>query len=62
MSALFNGYDIVVPADRVDAFTREDHERGLEYLAETYGAAITTAEELVDEWKAAAKTPAKADD
>lgn len=61
-SAFFHGYDIVVPADCVDAFTREDHERGLEYLEGAYGAEVTTAEALVGEWEAATRAVAGADD
>lgn len=50
-SAFFNGYDVVVPEDCVDAFSEEDHERGLEYLADVYEADIVTADELVAEWE-----------
>jgi nicotinamidase-related amidase len=49
-SAFFNGYDVAVPADCVDAFSEDEHQQGLEYLEEVYGAEITTAADLADEW------------
>ncbi|MGM0592360.1 MAG: cysteine hydrolase family protein [Halobacteriota archaeon] len=49
-SALFRGYDIVVPTDCVNAFSEEDHLGGLDYLEEVYHAELTTASELADEW------------
>lgn len=49
-TAFFNGYDIAVPEDCVDAFTEEDHEGGLEYLEKVYNAEITTAADLIAEW------------
>ena len=53
-SGFFNGYEIVVPEDCVDAFTEEEHERGVDYLERVYNAEVTTAEALVAEWKARA--------
>lgn len=49
-TAFFNGYDIAVPEDAVDAFTEEEHQNGLEYLERVYDADVTTAAALVDEW------------
>lgn len=51
-SAFFNGYDIAVPEDCVDAFTEEEHQQGLEYLEYVYDAELTTADALVAEWTA----------
>lgn len=49
-SALFRGYEIIIPRDCVDAFTEEDHEKGLEYLKQVYAARITSSRELRTEW------------
>ena len=49
-SAFFRGYDIAVPKDCVNAFDEEAHQNGLEYLEEVYGATITSADELIEEW------------
>ena len=49
-SALFRGYEIVVPDDCVDAFTEEEHLDGLDYLRRVYGAEITRADALIDTW------------
>jgi nicotinamidase-related amidase len=53
-SAFFRGYDVLVPEDCVDAFSEDDHERGLDYLEDVYGAEISTAADVVDEWNDAA--------
>ena len=53
-TGFFNGYDIVVPADCVDAFSAEEHERGLDYLERVYAAEITDTAELIGEWDEAA--------
>jgi len=50
-SAFYRGYRIVVPRDGVEAFTRKDHEEGLEYLREVYGAEITTVDELIQKFQ-----------
>ena len=62
--AFFRGYDVAVPEDGVDAFTEEDHQQGVEYLDEVYGAEITTADEVIDDWASAAadETAAEATD
>ncbi len=50
--AFFRGYDIVVPENCVEAFSEEDHRRGLEYLRDVYNVDITTADELIEGWQA----------
>lgn len=44
------GYHVVVPTDCVESFTQADFESGVKYLKETYGARITTADELIEEF------------
>ncbi|MFX1563570.1 MAG: cysteine hydrolase family protein [Promethearchaeota archaeon] len=47
--AFFRGYKIIIPKDGVDSFTKEDHESGLAYIKEYYGATVTdTANVLKD--------------
>ena len=41
------GYDIIVPTDGIEAFTEEDHLRGLYYLVEVYAAKLTTIDEIL---------------
>jgi len=50
-SAFYRGYKIVVPHDGVEAFTRKDHEEGLKYLNDVYGAEIKTVNEVIGEFK-----------
>lgn len=50
--AFHRGYRVVIPEDCVDAFTEEDHQSGLSYLREVYGARITDSEGLAREWSA----------
>jgi nicotinamidase-related amidase len=50
--AFFRGYDITVLEDGCDAFAQEDHEAGLVYLKEVYGAEVRTTEELISDWQA----------
>jgi nicotinamidase-related amidase len=45
--ALIRGYDIVVPKDAVCAFEGVSEEDALEYLTQTYGAQVTTVDELI---------------
>ncbi|MEM2908387.1 MAG: isochorismatase family cysteine hydrolase [Candidatus Hadarchaeales archaeon] len=45
--AFYRGYGIFVPSDCVEAFTREDHERALEYMRRVYGAKIVSSDELI---------------
>jgi nicotinamidase-related amidase len=54
-SAFFNGYEVAVPADCADAFSEDEHERGLAYLDYVYDAEITTAADVVGEWASAAR-------
>jgi nicotinamidase-related amidase len=48
--AFFRGYDITVVEDGCQAFEEEDHQSGLEYMEEVYGADVRTTDEIVDEW------------
>ena len=41
------GLEIIVPTDGVEAFTDADHEGGLEYLRQVYGASTPTISELL---------------
>ena len=45
--AFFRGYRITVAKDGVEAFTKEDHEQGLEYLRNIYSAKILTVDEII---------------
>ena len=45
--ALIRGFDIVVPSDAVCAFEGVDEDDALEYLEKTYGARVTTVDELI---------------
>jgi nicotinamidase-related amidase len=44
------GYAVTVATDCTDAFTAEDYESGLKYLAEVYGARLVESEELAAEF------------
>ena len=44
--ALIRGYEITVPKDAVCAFEGVSEEDALEYLKSTYGATVTTVDEL----------------
>jgi len=46
--AFFRGYKIIVPEDGVDAFTEEDHIKGLEYLKMCYKAEVFPMDELIE--------------
>jgi len=46
--AFFRGYNIIIPEDCVEAFTKEDHESGIKYLEKIYGAKITSSKELIE--------------
>lgn len=52
-SAFYRGYKIVVPRDGVEAFTCKDHEEGLKYLEDVYGAKVKTVDEVIEEFKKA---------
>ena len=45
--ALIRGYEITIPRDAVCAFEGVSEEDALEYLKATYGATVTTVDELV---------------
>jgi nicotinamidase-related amidase len=60
--AFFRGYDVVVPDDCVEAFSEEDHERGLRYLADVYDAEIATADELEAKWRRGASAASASSD
>jgi nicotinamidase-related amidase len=45
--ALIRGYEITVPRDAVCAFEGVDEDDALEYLKATYGATVTTVDQLV---------------
>ena len=45
--AFTRGYNIIIPEDAVNAFTKEDHESGLSYIKHHYGAQITRTSEIV---------------
>lgn len=44
--AFYWGYNIIVPQDCTDAFTKEEYLYGLQYLKATYGAIITDSETI----------------
>jgi nicotinamidase-related amidase len=46
--ALIRGYEITIPRFAVCAFEGVDEEEALEYLKATYGANVTTVDELVE--------------
>ena len=45
--ALIRGYEITIPRDAVCGFEGVDEDDALEYLKATYGATVTTVDELV---------------
>ena len=45
--AFIRGYNIIIPEDAVNAFTKEDHESGLFYIKNHYGAQILRTSEIV---------------
>lgn len=47
--AFFRGYKIIVAKDGVEAFTEKEHEEGLKYLENVYGAELKTVDEIVKE-------------
>jgi nicotinamidase-related amidase len=47
--AFFRGYQIVIAQDGVEAFTVEDHERGLKYLEYVYNAKIMKTNAIIQE-------------
>jgi nicotinamidase-related amidase len=45
--AFTRGYNIIIPEDAVNAFTKEDHEVGLSYIKNHYGAQIMRTSEII---------------
>ena len=45
--AFIRGYNIVIPEDAVNAFTKEDHESGLSYIKNNYGAQLMRTSEII---------------
>ena len=45
--AFTKGYNIIIPEDAVNAFTKEDHESGLSYIRSHYGAQIMRTSEII---------------
>lgn len=45
--AFTRGYKIIIPEDAVNAFTKADHESGLSYIKDNYGAQIMGTSEIV---------------
>jgi nicotinamidase-related amidase len=45
--AFIRGYNIIIPEDAVNAFTKEDQESGLAYIKDNYGAKIMQTSEIV---------------
>lgn len=48
--AFVRGLEVVVAEDGVDAFTKEDHESGLKYLKQVYGAKIKKVSEIIEDF------------
>lgn len=46
--AFIRGYNIVIPEDAVNAFTKEDHESGLSYIKNNYGAQLMRTSEIIE--------------
>ena len=53
--AFYRGYKIIIPEDCVTTFTEEDHQWGLKYEKEIYGAEITTSDKIIERWRKASK-------
>lgn len=49
--AFFRGYRIAVVDDCVDAFSPEEHQRGLAYVEKMYGAKLVHTDELLAVWR-----------
>lgn len=45
--AFTRGYNIIIPEDAVSAFTGEDHEAGLSYIKNNYGAHVMSTSEIL---------------
>lgn len=47
MDTFFRGHKIIVAEDAVEAFTQEEHEKGLKYLKHVYNAKIIGVGEVM---------------
>jgi len=45
--AFYRGYEIIVPAECVEAFTEEEHRMGLKFMEKFYGAKLVTLDEAL---------------
>ena len=45
--AFVRGYDVIVAEDGVEAFTGDDHEAGLKYMKQNYGARIEKVSDIL---------------
>jgi nicotinamidase-related amidase len=45
--AFIREYNIIIPEDAVNAFTKEDHKSGLSYIKNHYGAKVTRTSEII---------------
>lgn len=45
--AFVRGYKIIIAEDGVEAFTGDDHESGLKYMKQNYGARIEKVSDIL---------------
>lgn len=45
------GYDIVIPSETTNSFTKEDYLNGLKYFKETYGADVCKLDDLLEKFE-----------
>jgi nicotinamidase-related amidase len=48
--AFFRGYNVSIPKDCVESLADEENEEGLRYIANNYGANITSSKSLIKKW------------
>jgi nicotinamidase-related amidase len=48
--AFYHGYKLIVPSDCVAAFNVEDHNVGLRFMRELYGAEIVNSRDVLKRW------------
>jgi nicotinamidase-related amidase len=48
--AFYHGYKLIVPSDCVTAFNVEDHNIGLRFMRELYGAEIVNSRDVLKRW------------
>lgn len=46
--AFIRGYNIIIPEDAVNTFTKDDHESGLSYIKNHYGAKLMRTSEILN--------------